>query len=296
MWSSILLSFVAPVVGGSPVPEGKWPDVVVVVGEYGRCTGTLVAPDVVLTAAHCVDTEPTHVVTDTLDATDGVPGRRVRVKWARAYPDWLHRFDAAVLMLDHPALPRARPIATACLTNDMLADGAPLTVVGFGLVTSNAGDDNTRLHEAEVPVIDARCETVAGCEPMARPNGEFVAGGRGTDSCFGDSGGPAFLMTEDGPALAGIVSRGIAVPGLPCAHGGVYVRADKVVSWAQSVTRRRFARVGCARADDPELTDEEQDVGGCSGARTGAGASLPLVSIAAAGAAAGAKRRRRVRA
>ena len=34
----------APVIGGTAVPAGKWPDAVAVLGAQGACTGTLIAP------------------------------------------------------------------------------------------------------------------------------------------------------------------------------------------------------------------------------------------------------------
>lgn len=256
----------APIVGGSASPADKWNDVVAVIAKTGSCSGTLIAPDVVLTAGHCIELEPYEVITNTTNfARPG--GDHIPVKWARAYPDWAYRYDVGVLMLEHVARPRPRPIAAACHTNSRLLGGAPVTIVGFGLVTTTGTDDNTRLHEATAPVLDPQCASAPGCEPNVRPNGEFTAGGRGTDSCFGDSGGPAFLDTAAGPALVGVVSRGLALPGQPCGNGGVYVRADKVVSWAQSVTDRQFVRTTCDgerddRGDDPGVGDDES--GGCT--------------------------------
>ena len=51
----------------------------------GTCTGTLIAPDVVLTAGRCVELAPTEVILNTRDYVVG--GDRIPVKWARAYPD-----------------------------------------------------------------------------------------------------------------------------------------------------------------------------------------------------------------
>lgn len=270
-----------PVVGGTSASPGAWPDVVAVLGETGACSGTLIAPDVVLTAGHCVEIAPKLVITNTTDYAT-TAGDRIPVKWARAYPDWEHRYDVAVLMLDHVARPAPRVIATACLANQYLDSGGAVEVVGFGLTSPSGTDDNTTLRRADVPILDPRCATDPSCEPSVIPNGEFTAGGRGTDSCFGDSGGPAMLPTRHGPALVGVVSRGLALPGAPCGNGGVYVRADKVVSWIQSVTGRHLERAACeGRGDDPDTVEvEESESGGCS---AGGGVDLALGVLLAAG-------------
>jgi secreted trypsin-like serine protease len=279
--SSIASAQPAPVVGGKKSPAGKWDDVVAVIGTTGVCSGTLIAPDVVMTAGHCIDTDPYEVITNTTDyARSG--GDHIPVKWSRAFPEWFKRYDIGILMLEHVARPTPRPIAAACLASDRLSKASPLTIVGFGLTTPSGQDDNTELNEATIPVLDPMCEGDPSCEVAVRPGGEFTAGGRGTDSCFGDSGGPAFLDTPAGPVLVGVVSRGLALPGQPCGNGGVYVRADKVVAWAQRVTDRKFTRTTCAGddrpSDDPEASQDAQ--GGCSTA-PGAGGIASLGCLAA---------------
>ncbi|MGE0404629.1 MAG: trypsin-like serine protease, partial [Kofleriaceae bacterium] len=59
------------VIGGSAVPAGKWPDAVAVVGAQGSCTGTLIAPDIVLTAGHCADAGLTQVIANTTNYMQG---------------------------------------------------------------------------------------------------------------------------------------------------------------------------------------------------------------------------------
>ena len=252
------------------MPQGKWRDVVLVVSQHSTCTGTLIAPDIVLTAGHCIESEPYEVWTDTVDYGT-FQGDRIAVKWSRAYPDWEHRYDVGVIMLDHVARGAPRAIAPACAAKKGLHDGALLHLVGFGMVADTV-ESNTQLREVDLRVVDANCTSDEGCESSVAPHGEFLAGGDGRGSCFGDSGGPVFMPTEDGPALVGVVSRGIAVPGATCSDGGIYVRADKVVSWLQSVTGVDFDPSSCeVPADDGgEVTDE---AGGCS---TGGGGSLAL--------------------
>ncbi|MFN0250174.1 MAG: S1 family peptidase [Kofleriaceae bacterium] len=267
----------APIVGGSPARSKDWPDVVAVLGRDGICTGTLVAPDVVLTAGHCIGIEPTEVITHADSLEPGAPHDRVDVKWSRAYPAWHERFDVGVVVLQRMARTRPRAIAMACLANEHLAAGDAVTIVGYGSIAPDASDDNTRLHAARVPVIDPFCKNAPGCLDTAGPNGEFAAGGRGTDACYGDSGGPAYLETPSGYALVGVTSRSLAIDGLPCGNGGIYTRADKVVAWIQSVTERRLERVVCeGSSDDPEAT--QPDEAGCATHDGGAGAGFAILA------------------
>ncbi len=270
-WCSLAIAEPAPpVIGGTKAKAHAWPDVVAVLGTGGSCSGTLIAPDVVLTAGHCIGIDPKTVVVDSIDYNVPFAGDTIAVKWARAYPDWEHRYDVGVLLLEHVARPKPRAIATACLANEKLAAKRPVQVVGFGLTSPSGTDDNTALHQATLPILDATCGEDRACEPSVIPNGEFTAGGRGTDSCFGDSGGPAMLDTPRGPVLVGVVSRGLSLPGIPCGNGGVYVRADKVVAWLRSVTGRVFDRATCdGHGDDPGIAEDGE--GGCSGGSGGTG-------------------------
>jgi uncharacterized protein (TIGR03382 family) len=249
-----------PVVGGTTVAPGKYPDVALVVAPMALCTGTLIAPDVVLTAGHCIETQPKEVLLGSVDYTKP-DGEVIAVKSATAYPSWETSFDVGVLVLDHVAKAKPRAIASACTAKD-LRIGNDVEVVGFGLTTAAGTGDNTKLHQAALTVRDPICTSDPSCIAKVAPNGEFIAGGDGVDACFGDSGGPIYL--DD--ALIGVVSRGLADGGnRPCGGGGVYVRADRVASWIETTTHRKVTRAACeAPADAPAAASEDAGAGGCS--------------------------------
>ncbi len=254
----------SPVVGGTLAHRGDWPDVVAVLMEDGSlCSGTLIGADLVLTAAHCIEGRPVEVIIGSIDLVEP-DGQRRAVKWSKAYPGWTESYDVGVVMLENPVFAKQRAVAKGCTAHE-LARGTRMQIVGFGQTTEGATDNNTRLHAAVLEMVDATCTLDPACEPSIAPGGEFVAGGHGADACFGDSGGPVYISTQAGPALIGVVSRGLATFGKPCGDGGVFVRADKVVAWVESVTGRKVDRVPCELPADGDDAREPAG-GGCSAA------------------------------
>jgi endonuclease G len=265
----------APVVGGTPAPSGKWHDVAAISdGEAAYCTGTLIAPRLVVTAAHCIDGErrPRSVL---LDATDSNgEGEAIRVLRAIGYPRWQDSYDIGILLLADFSTVEPRPVATGCILDDALVDTAPVTLVGYGATTEEGDDLNTLLMEGGTQILDADCSGGDGCAPAVAPDGEFVAGGAGVDSCFGDSGGPVYLDTPQGTVLAGVVSRGLDSSVTPCGGGGIYVRPDKVIAWIEKETAQAVYRATCPATEPPDPPDPGDDDdgapdGGDDGSSTG---------------------------
>ncbi|HEY4244377.1 MAG TPA: trypsin-like serine protease [Kofleriaceae bacterium] len=233
----------APVVGGQTASAGQWPDAVAVIGATGTCTGTLIAPDLVLTAGHCGDITPQQVVANSTNYN--VNGERRNVTAVYTYPNWSGTYDAAVLRLAAPYTAFSpRGIGVAC-TFDGIADGTMVHLVGFGLTTTDATGTNTLLYEAVAPVTDPDCSGGDGCRASIAPGGELVAGGGGIDTCNGDSGGPLYLDTPRGTFVVGVVSRGVSASSEPCGDGGIYVRTDKLVSWIEQTTGEALAHDSC---------------------------------------------------
>ncbi|MDQ3365176.1 MAG: trypsin-like serine protease [Myxococcota bacterium] len=257
------------VIGGTSVPVGQWQDVVAVLGASGVCTGTLIAPTVVLTAAHCDSIDAERVVVGASDyRVDGVDHE---VASFTAHPT----FDVAVIVLATPVVGIApRRIATSC-TYDGFAQGMPVQLVGFGR-TDQTRTADSKLHEAMVTVRDPSCMGGRGCNPDLAPNGEFVAAGESTNSCFGDSGGPVYLETPRGTLLIGAVSRGVADADAPCSGGAIYSRVDKVAAWIESTAAVELTTDSC----DVQRAAAADDAAGCStGGRCSSSALLVVLAV-----------------
>lgn len=289
------------IVGGTLAPAGKWPDTVAVLGNQGSCSGTLIAPDVVLTAGHCVGGMTT-VIANTLDY-NAQTGQRSTIKSHTAYPNWQTTYDVSVIVLNTPITNvTPRPVATTDCTMTSFSSKPAVQLVGFGATDINAQAPNTKLYEVTVPVTDAACSNATlGCKPAVAPGGEFAAGDGVKDSCNGDSGGPVYLNTPRGYVLIGAVSRAYDNATQACGQGGIYVRADKVLAWIETTTGKTVAKDNCAAGpnnpNDPSNpnnpdnpsdpnnpnTPESSDVtGGCSSTHGGSAGLGFLLVIGAA--------------
>ncbi len=239
-----------PVIGGSDAPIGKWPDVTATIHPDGRqeCTGTLIAPTVVLTAAHCIDeggggfpASPTSVVVGTSTLARRSEGDVLGVERRVAYPDGFDSYDVGVLVLAQPSRMAPRPIATGWAAFD-IANGASVVIAGFGAVDRDSNTYVNELQEATTTITDHDCSRSLGCNAPAKPAGELGAGGMGIDTCPGDSGGPLYLTTTYGTFLAGVTSRAYDNNVYDCSEGGIYARPDKIIDWIESTAGVPVAR------------------------------------------------------
>ncbi len=247
------------VVGGVDAKAGAWPDVAAILfpgstGDEALCTGTLVAPTVVLTAGHCYDDvdPPDNVLIGATSLARPRDGEIIEIAAAFVFPDPEETQDLAVLVLARPSSRTPRKLATGWARLD-IANGAPVALVGYGAINADGDEFINELQEASSTITDFDCTASLGCNLAAQPAGELGAGGDGVDTCPGDSGGPLYLTTSYGAFLAGVTSRSYDDAELACSDGGIYVRPDKLVAWIEDVAGVRVARGPEPEADPIRL-------------------------------------------
>jgi secreted trypsin-like serine protease len=209
----------ASIIGGTPANPNAWGFTVGIL-DRGRfiCSGSVIAPTKILTAAHCaVDTSPSRltVVAGRQSLTNGTQGEVINVGSVSVHPDYgsvLH--DLAVLTLTRPT--SVPPIALAAPGEDAAVStaGTILQVAGFGdrnptiFGKRHAGvleATNERVRSNCLRDIGAGFSSDAMVCTLGRRIGRLPVH-RGT--CYGDSGGPLVEQTTSGPRLVGVTSQG----------------------------------------------------------------------------------------
>lgn len=200
----------------------QWPTVVSFRAGEGKCTGTLVHPRVIVTAAHCMEDS----------AAGGIrfgeqfqpAAMIVDAERCGVHPQYLETgapsSDIGWCVLSEPVegIPPT-PLVMGCETQ-WLRRGEPAVIVGLGI---SEEDEFFGTKRYAFTVLDSDL----------RGDGTVWVGDEEVNGCFGDSGGPAFVRSPEGTWHA----IGVLAFGPDCGEGPVLYRAlhDRI-EWLETET------------------------------------------------------------
>jgi secreted trypsin-like serine protease len=205
-------------------PNGLRRSVVSVENSSGElCSGAVISPELVLTAAHCVTDRASYRVGT---VSRSFRPQRIRVAAIAIHPSFVPGttprtqpgVDLAILRLERPLNSDFLPLDPSLAGRIDIGDG--VTIAGFGVLSEGRKRSARTLREANL--VSLGPVEVAN-RVLIIVDRNRLAETAGAGACRGDSGGPVLAGAQDGYRLYGIVSwsSGALRTRVPSACGGL---------------------------------------------------------------------------
>ncbi|MGH6736443.1 MAG: S1 family peptidase [Methyloceanibacter sp.] len=288
------------IVGGKPAPAGKFPYQVRLYDSMedkkGHCGGSIIDPQWILTAGHCVvsgkETAGAQKATETVfvgyGSVDRTETTKIEAEKIVVHPLYLEHGlpgggDVALIKLKE-AIPSAKPVEYA---NDdteakLVTRGVKVTVTGWGSIWDpddkevvellsklNPQDDISeklnypeKLYYTDIHVMDrGECRSVYEPQQLNIADSEICAmkPRSAANSCYGDSGGPLVVLAKDPKRY---VQIGVVSWGDRCGRAGnpnVFARVASFADWIEDTMAANAASAVEAPSAEESSTDEPSE-------------------------------------
>ncbi|KAF9570546.1 hypothetical protein EC968_001716 [Mortierella alpina] len=186
------------IVGGEPANPGELPFAAKFTFRYGRCTGSLIGPQVILTAAHCLEKQ--RFMWNSVEVA-GVVFQSDEAK-SVIHPQYKGNANDIGLVF----LPKKVTALYPKISGDYPQPDSKMTAAGFGDIDNN-GTKTDVLHKAGLIIED---KTVCLTQDSDfRGDTQFCTKDTPQSVCYGDSGGPLFTGENENIEIVGITNRGL---------------------------------------------------------------------------------------
>lgn len=218
--------------------------------QSASCTATILTNDIVLSAAHCTNFNPNHML---LYFSDDIPtlqhlmtgmtpddlravantdpnARRVvagitGVNWPKLTPDQQANWGDLSLIKFSGGLPPGYQPANLLPADAVLQAGEQILLAGFGLKNGVKDTQSQDLRKVLVTIAN----------PNYSDTEMSLDTTRAKNSCHGDSGGPGYVTYNGQAYVAGVTSRADSTtdPNGQCIGGVIYTKVQPYLGWIQ---------------------------------------------------------------